>query len=124
MDAMPTNIKAIFAEIIVLTFETMKAFAANGLILSRTLVAEILLGKLFVKLDAIRLSNFISQSHCFRGGLGQDLNWLLSGVIGSRHANGYISEITVIVRTVIHLAWPHSLQSLFNKILSKLHHWM
>lgn len=53
MDAVPTHIKAIFAEIVVLTFETVKAFAAYGLVLSRTLVAEILLGKLLVKLHAM-----------------------------------------------------------------------
>lgn len=103
VDAVPTHIKAIFAEIIVLAFETVKPFAANGFILSRALVAEILLGKLLVKLDAVRFSNLVTQSHCFRGGLGQDLNWLLPGVIRSRHANGYLAKITVVVRTVIHL---------------------
>jgi predicted benzoate:H+ symporter BenE len=81
MDAMPTHIEAILTEVIVLAFEAVKAFASNGFILNRTLVAEILLGKLLIKLEAVRLSNLVTQSHCFRGGLGQDLNWLLPGVI-------------------------------------------
>lgn len=124
MHVVSTHIEAIFTEVIVLAFETVEAFASNGFILRWALVAEILLGKLLINLEAVWLSNFITQSHCFRGGLGQDLNWLLPGVIGSRHANGYVPKITVIFWTVIHLAWPHPMQSLFDKILSELHHRM
>ncbi len=60
MNAVFTHIEAIFAKVEVLALETVETFASNGFILDWALVAEILLGELFVKLEAVWLSNLIA----------------------------------------------------------------
>ena len=66
MDVVSTRIETIFAKIEVLTFQTVKSLPPDRLVLTRTLVAKILLSQRLVYLGTTRLSYLVTQGHRLR----------------------------------------------------------
>jgi hypothetical protein len=81
MDAMQSTIETVFAEIIILTLQTVISLPSDRFILLCTLITKILLSKWFIDLAAMGLANFISIGNCLCGGEGKDVRCFFTRII-------------------------------------------